>query len=410
MKVAALTLVLAGCFSKPGPPGMALDAPPIDACVPSVSAPGLTSTTSLTPTVMWPDGMQLQFGDVTTNIPMPTFLSLSGMNVLAQPQTAQCGTEDRVGVAVFPSFAVSNASQASLYTLNSLDRNVVGPAYSEYTVHWGRTFVCDGISSAASGNTIFSLFPDGRIVRNDTVTMDAATLHDSCDCTPGTTATGFLVTAYLAVQRDQFMAYSWSGATETTVPGPMADLNDEQGACVVEPGTNPGRLAIAWETPTTVPARTRLRSVGPLGSPMAALVFVYDMISGSSLAGGSFGGRTTMVMSRGNARMCPQLHAAATATWPPISIGPVGMALDVVNSTDQRVHVDTNQYAGPITVRATNGAVPAGLVISVKLPGTGLTTSRTDGVVWQREPDGRTFIWFRDGLVQGESITITPDC
>lgn len=407
MKGAASLVFLAGCLSKPELTPRDADVPVDASCTPTQpGAPGLQATSSSTPTVTWPGGMQLRFGNPSQNIAMPDFFSLTGTNLLAQPQPSQCGTEDQAGAAIYPVFTASPTSLAADYAISTLDRIIVGPAYAEYTVHWARDFVCGGLTSRASGNTIFSLFPDGRIVRNDTITPTnvATTLDASCRCTP---ATMFFVTSYLALQRDQLAWLATEGTAEAPVPTVDTEIVMRAGGCVVEGGGAPGRLAVVFEDPGL--PRGRIRSVG--AGAAAELVFVHDLFSGPALAANvSYGGRTTMLMSAASGRPCTQLLAAATATWPPISIGPTGSAGGIVNSTPQTVYVDPTEYAGPITVTASNGDVPPGLVISVRLPGTSITTSRTDGVTWQREADGRFIVWFRNSITASEPITITPEC
>lgn len=412
MKTTAILLLLTGCFSKPEltpRDGAAPDA--IDAsCTPTQPGDrGLQATTSSTPTVTWPEGMQLRFGNPSQTVAMPDFVAVTGTNLLAGPQPSQCGTEDQAGVAIFPVFTASPTSLASTFVYSTLDRIIVGPAYSEYTVHWSRDFTCGSVTSRASGNSIFSLFPDGRILRNDTIAPAnmATPLDGSCDCTAADTAMAFFVTSYLALQRDRLASFATPGSSEAGVPPTGPDMVMQTAGCVVETGGSPGRLAVVFEGPS--PPRGRIRSVG-IGAA-AELVFVHDLFSGPALAANAlYGRRTTMLMSPSNGRTCDQLFAAATATWPPISIGPAGGAGGIVNLTLQGVHVDPTEYAGPITVTASNGDVPPGLVISVRLPGTSITTSRTAEVIWQREADGRFIVWLGNGLSAGETITITPEC
>jgi hypothetical protein len=126
--------------------------------------------------------------------------------------------------------------------------------------------------------------------------------------------------------------------------------------------------------------------------------------------GASFGIRTHMVLS-GGGRPCTDLlddvesFAASTMlTVTPSSGSPMSVPYNTFG-----VFEDNRTHGGPVTI---TGTVPPGFAVSLRLPGfTALSTDRDQArVIWQREPDGRFFVFFRDGLSTSAPITVTPEC
>lgn len=402
--LASTVAALGGCFSRPQPP----------ACEPADnSTPGLEIAGR---TVAWPQGMRLGFADPASTVAMPELLDVSGTNLIAPP--AGCTEEDRLGVALYPMFSAFAAPTLNNFTNRSLQLVVEGPAYAVVEVGWERPYSCAGGPSSATGTTRFGLFPDGRIVRTDRVTVSSVPLAFTTCEDPSCNSDTFLLTTYTAFDEAHLMAW----ATIPTVPGPQAPvevpfmdgtLNIGDGGCVVD--RSGGRVALRWDDYGAPPHRRRARSEqAQRAMPMhREVVLVLDMENvslGEPLPIEASAARTTMILDRGGQRTCAELLARAEAL--PLSgdleidgtLVPLG-ADQVYDASAGPAH------AGPVTVRAA-GQVAPGAVIALGLEATSLTTSRApDGVIWQRdETTGVFHVWFRDGISAGETITITPAC
>ncbi len=355
---------------------------------------------------------ELAFADETSTVPMPTRLTLNDTNFLASRET--CSIEDQSGIAMYPSFQMSPGAGLLNTPVHSLLRMVTGPAYSQFRVNWRRSFTCN-VANVAEGETFFSVFPDGRIVRNDVVLPSNSPTPvngTGCAC-QGAGGPDFFVTSFYAFERARIAQFARINQGFGAFPGPV--LPGELGGCFTL--TSGGAVALYWdfvnsELPT--PAPTRLRSATNLNAEPDHLVlsFIYDLHLGEIQQGLNVGVRTTMVLDP-DEDDCIRLsnRTVAKADQPAIQItGAAAPSTVIANGFG--VYSDPMPHDGPVTITVgPAGPVAAGFAVTMFLPGTAISTNRPAGdVVWQREGDGRFYIWFREGLSGAETITITPEC
>lgn len=414
MKTAAIVVLLAGCFSKPGAPGVPVDAPPDvpGGCTPTQpSAPGMTLNAARDAITIQP-GMTFSFADESMTVPMPERITLNDVNFLATREV--CTIEDQAGIAMYPSFQISPGTGVSATPVRSLVRRVTGPAYSEFRVRWQRDLMCS-VATTAEGETSFSMFPDGRIVRTDTVVpSNSSTPVTAANCVCMGGGTDFLITSFYAFERDVLAAFA--RINQGFQPFPTNQITGESGGCVtLEAG---GAVALFWdlftgESPTMPP--TRIRSATNLAAEPdhRVFAFVYDLHTGPIQEGLSVGVRTTMMLDA-DASTCTTVsnRAVAKAVQPPITVAAVGGANSLVTANGFGLYDDVTPHLEPVTISVgPAGSVPAGFAVTMSLPGTAISTNRpADDVIWQRESDGRFYIWFREGLSGTDTITITPEC
>ena len=414
-----VALALAGCFGKPGFSGKDAaageDGP--GTCTPTKpTGTGLTVDVSAADThVTFLDGSLVGFSNANTRYPLPNRLIVANQDLVATPEG--CAYEDQVGVAVYPVFNIGAQTLTGNPT-HALEPEIVGPAYTLLRTHWTIALPggCGG-TTRGSGNTSWAFLPDGKIVRNDTITpteMVNISAGVGCSC-PSGGGSNFLVTSYTTFELSRLSAVTRSddGADQNFVP---ATSIAARGACAR--GTMGGKVAVWWDRldsndPAVAP--TRLRHDTNPGTSHAIFAFVYDMVRSQDMATtltamASYGIRTHMLLSAGQPTCTDMLATVQSfAVVQQIDVGPAGGSSIPVNYNADGVYDDSTTYTGPITI---DGTVPPGFAVHVRFPGfTAVSTNRAaDRVVWQRQTDGTFILFFRDGLDAIAPITVTPEC
>ena len=425
-----LALALVGCFGKPGFSGRDAqtgdDDAPKDArpdttgsCTPSKpSASGLSIDTNPQDTrVTMLDGSEIGFRNPLNRYPFIDRITVSGQNLVAMPEG--CAYEDQVGVAAFPMFTVGAQSVTAGNITHVFDVLEVGPAYTLIQTHWTIPVDpdCGASSTTGAGNTTWAFYPDGKIVRNDTITPSTNTTispNPSCNCSGATGAASFLVTSYTTLEASLLAGVTPIGQPEQAPPG--SSVPNARGACAR--GQSGGKVAVYWDRldnqdPATAP--TRIRHDANPGTQHDIVAFVYDMVTqtdGIMSIGPmvSYGIRTHMLVHSGT-QSCTALlgEVESFAAIQPLSVAATGGNPVAVNYSANGYFDDATAYSAPITIR---GAAPEGFAIRLRFPGFGaIATDRLAArVVWQREDDGTFTLFFLDGLNPQTSIVVTPEC
>lgn len=423
----AAALVLAGCFGKPSFSGrdatVGDDDAPIDmpmGCAPSKpSGAGLVvDTSSANARVTMRDGSVVGFASALNHYPFPDSLIVANQDLVATAEG--CGYEDQIGVAAYPVFTIGSQPPGS--STHTLVPEVVGPAFTQLRTHWSVPLDSScgaGATAIGAGSTTWGFFPDGRVVRNDTIVpTDMNTVSpgpQSCNCPGGNGVMGFVITSYTTFEATRLAAVTRARQQEQSAPLP-ATTTAAEGACAR--GTMGGAVAVWWDRPDMAeisPRPTRLRHEANPGTLHDIFAFVYDMVPASEMltsvsAGMSFGIRTHMLLSSTSTPCTALLDTAeAFAGSQPLQIGPVGMAGSPVAYVTGGVFDDATSYTGAITI---DGAQPPGFAVHLRFPGfTAVAADRdADRVVWQRQTDGTFTMVFVDGLSAGQPITVTPEC
>jgi len=415
MKIPAILLLLAGCFSKPGAPGAPGDGS--GSCVPSQpSASGLQVDLGAAPRVMFAGNASLGFASDVSRYPMPTSLQINGRELI--PPAAGCTVEDQVGVAVYPVYSISGNDAVSAGS-HVLDPEIVGPAFTQLRTRWQFEFPsCNVNPTVAAGTTRWGLFPDGRIVRNDVLVPaqneSIGLTEVGCACPNAGGATHFVVTSYFALQTSLVTSVTTTQNTEPTTPPSLssAAINNAAAGCARVQGD--GRIAVRWDVVGAVqpvPYPTRVRTA--MGPQAIQTAFVYDMVPQGQATqipmGTSYGVRTHMLVDGSNTRDCVEMTADVGA-YPTANMLTVGGV--TVPYGEQGIYEDARSHSEPVEIAATNGTIFGGFVVGLLFPGVSAirTSPVTEGVVWQRGANDMFHVFFPDALPTGSSITITPEC
>jgi hypothetical protein len=159
LRGAPALLLAAGCFSEPPyEPETGVVFAPSSAG----SAAGGGTVTGRSPG----SPFALHFAD-GPGFHFPDSLKIASTEVLGHEDNPGCFREDQLGVLIAPVARVSASSGTSV-TRNVLTPVLPGPAVTQVKLEWEAAFTCDPRRTPKGAST-FTVFPDGKIVRIDTV-------------------------------------------------------------------------------------------------------------------------------------------------------------------------------------------------------------------------------------------------
>jgi len=314
--------------------------------------------------------------------------------------TTTCNEDDRVGITVYP---IARFSSDTVATGETASATIVlaGPVVAKVVVNWSWQPAAACTSSGAfMGSSMFTLFPDGRLVRYDQLTTPSVTSQMPCDCGSGGQA--FFPSAYMTFE---------SGMTIT-----------DQSGTTVAPGTSHGTdlpaLVCASDSGWAIgvaqqnPARGRIM---PDGGAIA-LTEDFGTLGATSLSAGTQSATTAYQI--GTAPCSAAIAAVAQYD------NPGGHQLHVTNDSGFDTLVPTEndgmyggdggtggalQVSGTLTLKTDTGPIAPGWALSVTgatlLPPTAIPARTGDWYKIQNSAN-RSIIWFRDGLTGSDTITV----
>jgi len=318
-------------------------------------------------------------------VKMPDHLRIGQFEALG---TDVCNREGLIGVAVFPAVDAIAGNQGDAVRSTVVDE-LAGPVVVKMHVTYEIDYKCPG-PQTLKGETIFTFFPYGRIVRNDFNLIPSTTkLSESatCGCSTEGQVPLFFTTYY---------AFEQSGAMQTFGNGTTI-VDNNPGACTLYLGRNIG-IAVNFAG-----TNTRYR-------PNSASAHVFDFVRGeptidtnpqSMISAIQIGNSITQ------ASQCQDLLDLLEDA--PVSFG----GDQAIRTADDGIYRDLKTRTSAFDITAPEG-VPNGWVVSVDMGGATHATithtpeDDTDEVLVQREPDGRFLFSFKNGLSTTDKITIEP--
>jgi hypothetical protein len=148
----------------------------------------------------------------------PSFLGIDGADTLGHDLTAPCYGEDNVGVVLFPTPRIA-ANTSAAVTTGGHAPTLRGPAVVQVRVDWSSQFTCS--NNHPGGSSLYTAFPDGRIVRHDAIddqnTSDISSLACACDAKHNQ---GFQVASYWTFSPSRFLTITVPGSTSGAIPLP----------------------------------------------------------------------------------------------------------------------------------------------------------------------------------------------
>jgi hypothetical protein len=332
----------------------------------------------------------------------PDALMVDGSDVMGHDATQECFNENELGVLISPTPRISATGGAARVT-NHLVPALRGPAVVQLKLDWATQFACDPTRSPG-GTATFTVFPDGRIVRHDTI-VDASTAPISpgpCSC--GDTNKLFFVSTFWTLARNStYKLYTPNVPGPIDLPAAMDSVSSNYGTACVDGGGY--QLAVSWSDFHGTTIRGGNTLVG----------FGRDLVIGDS-------NLTTLQLESGSMMLIEHAGCEAMATT-----------------------ARTDEYITPSSLSIGGAAVKPALRDGIYggdsgdgQPGIPLTTDRVEltgpvkssFAVWLRFPhavdalratlegmkgpwylpqqvdDHSWIIWFRDAISTGQKITI----
>ena len=294
-----------------------------------------------------------------------------------------CAAPSAIGVSAIPAITVDGGASA---TASDLEIVEAGPAIVKAHVTYASAYSCPD-ATAMSGSADFTIFPSGRIVREDLgVQATARPLSLSASCGCATTQQTFSFAT--------FWTFAGAGASQVAADGSAVVTGATQ-ACTMYSDHG---IAVAFAGGTGTSAAFQL------GATSAHLLYWVEDATSLSTQARSM---TSAINLGAAGESCEKILQPLNDS--PIDIGGTSYA-----STDHDgIYRDTVVRNGAFAIK-TPAMIAPGWAVSVDLGGAEhATIGRTPDLgttvaVSQRELGTRYLMFFPDGLAPGETITITP--
>jgi hypothetical protein len=308
--------------------------------------------------------------------------------------TNECNLEGQIGTAVFPAVVAIGGEQGDAQR-SELEVLMDGPVIAKVRVTYEVDYTCPS-PQTLSGEAIFTIFPTGRIVRQDhniqpVTTAITAPVNTQCGCNPD--AQSFFFTTFWSFDAAGLIDHVDETGNPTTGDVFRAcSIYDDHGIAVAWSG-NDTRIGVNG-------VASHVLDLIPRGSPTIEPTVVEDVFSAIQV----------VPQDPGGTGECPNI-LQALADDPDLDVG--GVVLDTAGIDG--IYRDEGFHDTTFDLTAPDGDVPAGFAVSINLDGaTHAELTRdppTDRVAFiQRDPDdaNRFIFAFPQGLGSGERVTITP--
>ncbi|MBP6630265.1 MAG: hypothetical protein KBG28_08570 [Kofleriaceae bacterium] len=320
----------------------------------------------------------------------------------------ECQLENGLGQAFFPLGTAAYApNDEAAVQPSSLTVLSAGPVVAEVRTEWAgdELYPCFA-GEPIGGTTVLRFLPDGRILRQDELTVGAPDPNTNCDTTCGFDPTDpGIVTSYVALDRAAFTHWTHPGGQDVVMPASVgrADLPAGEVGCTrgtvgavgIRPQDHPGRLNLFEGDNGTA------RSIA-LTTDLATMVTYAagapGMVSGQSALAVAAGADCTRV-----AELLADPPSVDNASWTPDN---GWLYVDLVSPSSQT-----------ITPFGRLGAFAVELAVDPALPAPALTVTRgatplQEGLDYLRQELSQAgarsvLLWIKGGLAQGESLTFT---
>lgn len=343
-------------------------------------APALAVTIDSTGTHVKSKTFELTFpGD---GVKLPDHLyNAAGVDLLGRDPG--CAAPSLIGITVAPAITVDGGATATASDLQLVD---AGPAIVKAHVTYASSYSCPD-ATALSGSADFTIFPSGRIVREDLAVQATArslSLSASCGCATSQADFSFAT----------FWAFAGAGASQVSTDGSAVVAGATQ-ACTMYSDRG---IAVSFAGGSGTSA------VFQLGATSAHILDWVDQATSLSTQARSM---TSAINLGAAGESCARIME-------PLYDSPIDIGGTAYGATDHDgIYRDTVVRTGPFAIK-TSATIAPGWAVSVDLGGAEhATIGRTPDLgttvaVSQRELGTRYLVFFPDGLAAGETIMVTP--
>lgn len=350
-------------------------------------------------------GFALRFAD-GAGFHLPDSLTIDGVEVMGQAAPDGCADESELGTLISPTPRIS-AHGGAPPVMNRLTPVLRGPAVVQVSLAWATSFSCSS-ARTPGGTATFTVFPDGRIVRHDTLVDTSSADVDGSMCACDARGVPlFTVSTFWTVARDKFRALYTPGQGALPMSGGPVITNLES-SCI---DGGAFQLALGWHDPKGM-SDTRGTTIRG-GSTVIA--FGRDLFVGESVLA-SLMWQSSSALAIGHTG-CAAAAVRASEHSQPSKLSINGAS--TLPSFRDGIYGGDGGDGQPGLALATarvvvQGAVSGSFAVWLRFPRTVDTVRATrEGASgpWylpQRVDDRSWIIWFRDGMSAAQQISIEP--
>jgi hypothetical protein len=326
----------------------------------------------------------------SSGVKLPDHLRVGGRELLATNPVDPCALEGLIGIGVFPALSII-AGDVGTGRDSSAELLLDGPAVAQVEVLYEVDFECGG-PQKASGSSLFTMFPVGRIMREDRMVIPGTTTldrtSDPCGCESGG-GTNFFFTS--------FYGFSEVADAASHVDREGNPTDGGEPACTL---FEDAAVGVAWDGNAT--------RVHPRVGEVSAHIF--DFKSDQTLLSvepvGTRSAIQVIAGDPGTGAGCANILAQLVASPMTIAGNPVP------RDPSDGIYRDEVPHRDAFAIEGSSG-LPAGFAVSLDLAGaTHAEITRSPAVAGEVaiiQRDGERFIFlFPDALGGNERITIEP--
>jgi hypothetical protein len=352
----------------------------------------------------------LQFAD-GPDFHFPNALKIDGIDVMGHEMMPGCSDQDESGAQIAPTLRISPHSGAMIEK-NQLMPVLRGPAVVQVRFEWATQFACGSIRTPG-GTSTFTVFPDGRIVRHDTIDDPVTSMISSNNCLCDGVSASFNISTYWTLARTPNLSlYAPNASTKVDLPKPKAEVTNYDTACL---DSGAYQVAFAWwhrPEDTTTAEHTAIH-----GGDMLIGVGRYAGDPNSVLGKLSLNDSSAMFIGHNEPDGCAKPIARAKGYVVPLPL--------MINESLTTPAAHNGIYGagggdGPFELGSGNdravltGPTDSSFAVWLRFSHSvdAIRARREDATrpqyVPQQVDDDEWIVWFRDPLLVTQSITIDP--
>ena len=326
----------------------------------------------------------------------PDSLTIDGVNVLGHNAMTNCADGDLAGLMFIPMDRIAaghNATSASNWFVE-----MHGPAVAKVELEWEARWTCQP-TRRPGGRTLFTMFPDGRIVRHDRVGDTVTDEINPTDCTCSADNQNFLFASFWAFQSSLFNRVTILGNSPQSIPEGSTVIANLEVACLDGNTHHIGYSSPSFNVRSPATGTVSMQTEYNSERPTQLGEFMYES-------------KTTLVVDS----TCDAAinRADATVSPPTLIINDANLdasALDgIYGGENAAASAGYELGADHATIK---GTLPASFAVQLRFNRDidALHVEKNQHAtpyIPQRIASNEWLLWFEDGLAGSDSITVEP--
>ncbi len=342
----------------------------------------------------------------------PDALMIDDVDVMGHAMSPACDAEDGAGFQFLPTARIS-AGLGAMTVTNRLVPVLRGPAVVQLKLDWASQFSCtDSSSVLPNGTSMFTVFPDGRIVRDDKLgdpnpPGQTPPTANVCTCDSGNMMVdGFTVSSYWTLAEERFRNLY----KPDQIMLPIVDeVTSPSVACIA--GDN-SRVGFAWPSTdqTTIHGAGTLIAFGRFNTLHNSMLDMFPWKNSLAMFIERDSNDCKATIDRANAYNAPMMSALSVNGGPSIA---ASIHDGIYGGADENGQTGIMLTADRVTLSGTvqKNSFAVWLQFPHKVDALRATLEGETGAwyVPQQVDDRSWIVWFRDALSSNQTITIEPN-